>query len=202
MKKQLGIVILVVVCVGLVIVLIAGKKQADTQREKDADTILNFSNQLTTASANIDELRQVNLALTNDLDATRQSLVTYSNQYVATSALLSNTKTTLETAQDQNADLKAQNQTLDQRASGMSNIIANLSAQITETQIKFVKSETNNAFLQDELKRQMAKRAELERRFHIRPLDDNLSVEVSSEGSVKIVPTPTNMPSSANSLHP
>lgn len=202
MKTKLGIVILVVVCVGLVIALVVGKKQADTQRKKDADTILNFSNQLTTASASIDELRQINLALTNDLDATRQALVTFSNQYVSTSALLSNTKTTLETVQDQNVDLKAQNQMLDQRASGMSNTIANLSAQITETQIKLVKSETNNAFLQDGLKQQMAKRAELERRFHIRPSGDNLSVEVSSEGSVKIVPTPTNMPASANSLYP
>jgi len=249
MKTQLGIVILVVVCVGLVIALIAGKKQADTQRKKDADTILDFSNQLTTASASLDELRQVNLVLTNDLDAGRQALVTLSNQYVATSASLSNTKTTLKTAQDQIADLEVQNQALDRRASGMSNTIADLSARIAETQMKLVESETNNAFLENELKRQVAKKAELERKFNdlsqvraqvrklrgdllvarrlewtregtcpekqqkgaqllmartsatngvIRPPGYNLNVEVGSEGSVKVVPAPTNTPAVTN----
>ena len=166
MKRQLGIVILVALCVGLVIALIVGKKQADTQRKKDADTILDFSNQLTTASASLDELRQVNLVLTNDLDASRQALVTLSNQYVATSASLSNTKTTLKVAQDQIADLEARNQALDRRAAEMTNAIANLSAQIAETQLKLIESETNNVFLQDELKRQVAKKAELERKFN------------------------------------
>ena len=184
MKKQLGIVVLVVLCVGLVIALVVGKKQADTRQKKDADTILDFSNQLTTASATLDELRQVNLVLTNDLDASRQALVTFSNQYVATSASLSNIKTTLKTAQDQIADLKAQNQKLDRHAARMSNTIANLSAQIIETQMKLVESETNNVFLENELELQVAKKAELERKFNdlsqdraqIRKLWDNLAV--------------------------
>ena len=184
MKARLGIVILVVLCVGLVIALVVGKKQADTQRKKDADTILDFSNQLTTASASLDELRQVNLVLTNDLDASRQAFMTFSNQYVATSALLSNTKTTLKAARDQIADLEAQNQTLDGRAAGMSNTIANLSAQIIETQMKLVESETNNAFLENELKYQVAQKAELERKFNdlsqvraqVRKLRDDLLV--------------------------
>jgi chromosome segregation ATPase len=249
MKTKLGIVLLVVVCVGLVIALVVGKKQADTQRKKDADAILDFSNQLTTASASLDELRQVNLMLTNDLDASRQALVTLSNQYVATSASLSNTKVALETARDQIADLEAQNQALDQRAAEMTNAIANLSAQITETQMKLVKSETNNVFLENELKRQIAQKAELERKFNdlsqvraqvrklrddlfvarrlewtregtnpakqqkgaqllmartgatngiVRPPGYNLNVEVGSEGSVKVVPAPTNTPAMTN----
>jgi chromosome segregation ATPase len=256
MKKQLGIVILVVLCVGLLIALVVGKKQADTQRKKDADTILDFSNQLTTASASLDELRQVNLVLTNDLDASRQAFVTLSNQYIATSASLSNTKTTLKVAQttlkvaqDQIADLEAQNQALDQRAAEMTNAIANLSAQIAETQLKLVKSETNNVFLENELIQQMAKKAELERKFNdlsqvraqVRKLRDdllvarrlewarkginpakqqkgaqllmtrtsatngiirqpgyNLNVEVGSEGSVKVVPAPTNTPAATH----
>ncbi len=249
MKKQLGIVILIVLCVGLVITLIVGKKQADTQRKKDADTILDFSNQLTTASASLNELRQVNLVLTNDLDASRQALVMLSNQYVATSDSLSNTKTTLKVAQDQIADLEAQNRALDRRAAEMTNAIANLSAQIAETQLKLVESETNNVFLENELKRQVAQKAELERKFNdlsqvraqvrklrgdlliarrlewmregtdpakqqkgaqllitrtsatngsIRPPGYNLNVEVGSEGSVKVVPAPTNTSAMTN----
>jgi chromosome segregation ATPase len=249
MKTRLGIIILVVVCAGLVAALVVGKKQADTQRKKDADTILDFSNQLTTASASLDELRQVNLVLTNDLDASRQALATFSNQYVATAASLSNTKTTLNAAQDQITDLKAQNQALDRRAVKMGDAISDLSAQIAETQMKLVESETNNVFLENELKHQVAQKAELEHKFNdlsqvraqvrklrddllvarrlewtregtgpdkrqkgaqllmgrtgatngiIRPPGYNLNVEVGSEGSVKVVPAPTNTPSLMN----
>jgi chromosome segregation ATPase len=253
MKIQLGVAILIVVCVGLSVALVVAKKQADTQQKKDADTILYFSNQLTTASASLDEFRQVNLMLTNDLNVGRQALMTLSNQYVAASALLSDTKTVLKTAQYQIKSLEVQNQALDQRAAEMSNAIANLSAQIAETQKKLVGSETNNTFLENELKRQVAKKAELEHKFNnlsqvraqfkrlqddlvvarrlewkregvdlvqqqkgaqllmtrtsttnriIRPPDHNLSVEVSSGGSVRVVSTLTNAPAAPNSLHP
>jgi chromosome segregation ATPase len=184
MKTTLGIIILAVVCVGLVVALVAGKRHAETQQKKDAETILDFSNQLTTANVNLDELRQVNLMLTNDLDSSRRTLTTISNQYVATSASLSNTEAALKTAQDQIADLEAQNRVLDQQTADMTNTIANLSAQITETQMKLVASETNNAFLEGELKRQVAEKAELERRFNnlsevraqVRKLRDDLLV--------------------------
>jgi chromosome segregation ATPase len=253
MKTQLGIVLLVVICVGLVVALVAGKKRADSQQKKDADTILDFSNQLTTASASLDELRQVNLMLTNDLDASRQTLTTLSNQYVATSASLSNSEAALKTAQDQIADLEAQNQALDQRAADMTNTIANLSTQITETQMKLVESETNNSFLEGELKQQVAERAELERKFNnlsqvraqvrklrddlliarrlewmregtdpgqqrkgaqllmargpltnriVGPANYNLNVEVSSDGSVQVVPALTNAPATTNMSSP
>jgi chromosome segregation ATPase len=246
-------VILIVVCVGLGIALVVGKKQADTRQKKDADAILDFSNQLTTATASLDELRQVNLMLTNDLAANRQALVALSNQYVAASASFSDTKASLKAAQYQITSLKAQNVALDQRAEKMATAIASLSAQITETQKKLVESETNNTFLENELKRQVTKRAELERKFNnlsqvrtqvrklqndlvvarrlewkregidpdqqqkgaqllvtrtsttnriIRPPGYNLNVEVSSEGSVTVVPVLTNAPTVASPSHP
>jgi chromosome segregation ATPase len=166
MKTTLGVIILVAVCVGLVVALVVGKNSAESQRKKDADTILDFSNQLTSANANLDELRQVNLMLTNDLDSNRRQLTTISNEYVATSTSLTNTQAALKTAQDQIADLEDENRTLEQQAGEMTNTIASLSAQITETQMKLVASETNNAFLEGELKRQVAERAELERKFN------------------------------------
>jgi len=184
MKATVGIIILVAVCVGLVVALIAGKRSAGIQQKKDAETIVDFSNQLTTANINLDDLRQVNLMLTNDLDASRRTLMTLSNQYVGTSASLSNTEAALKTAQDQVADLEAQNRVLDQQTMEMTNTIANLSAQITETQMKLVESETNNTFLTGELKRQVAEKAELERKFNdlsqvraqVRKLRDDLLV--------------------------
>ncbi len=253
MKTQLSVVILIVVCVGLGIALVIGKSQADKRQKMDANTILDFSNQLTTANISLDDLRQVNLALTNDLDASRQALVMMSNQYVAVSASFSDTKTALKAAQYQITSLEAQNQALDQRVAEMTNAIAKLSAQIAETQKKLAESETNNVFLEGELKRQVARKAELEFKFNnlsqvrtqvkklrddlviarrlewkregidpmqqqkgaqllmtrtsttnriIHPPGYNLSVEVSSEGSVRVVPTLTNAPPALNSSHP
>ena len=166
MKTRLGVVLLVVVCVGMVVGLIVEKNHADTQQKRDSDIILEFSNQLASANMNLDGLRQVNLILTNDLVAAQQTMTVLSNQYVATSVSLSNTTTALKTAQDQIADLESQNQALDQQVVNMTNTINNLSAQIAGTQMKLVESETNNAFLESELKRQVAERAELERKFN------------------------------------
>ena len=166
MKTRLGVVLLVVVCAGMVVGLIVEKNHADTQQKRDSDIILEFSNQLASANMNLDGLGQVNLILTNDLVAAQQTLTVLSNQYVATSVSLSNTTTALKTAQDQIADLESQNQALDQQVVNMTNTINNLSAQIAGTQMKLVESETNNAFLESELKRQVAERAELERKFN------------------------------------
>ena len=98
MKMRISIVILVVVCAGLLIALIATKKSADDLRKKDADTILDFSNQLTGAHASLDDLRQVNLMLTNDIASSRQVLLSLSNNFTETSDALTATKTSLQAA--------------------------------------------------------------------------------------------------------
>jgi chromosome segregation ATPase len=173
MKTKLGIVILAVACGGLGIALFATKNAADERLKKDADAILDFSNQLVAATANLDELRQVNLMLTNDLAGSRQEALTFSNQFTETSGMLASTKATLQSAQDQIASLngriaglETRNQVLDQRATALTNAIASLNAQIADTQQKLAGSETNNAFLEKELQRQTAAKAELESKFN------------------------------------
>ena len=153
MKMKIGIIVLAAVCVGLVIALIATKKEVDDQRKKDTDTILDFSNQLITANAGLDDLRQVNLMLTNDLDASRELAATLSNNLSETSGSLASAKTSLQSAMDQItnlngriADLQTQNQVLDQRANDLTNKIETLNSQITDTEQKLASSETNNAF--------------------------------------------------------
>jgi hypothetical protein len=172
MKIKVGIIILVAACAGLLIALIATKRQSDDARLKDATTILQFSNDLDTASFTLNDLRQVNLMLTNDIEATRQALEIASNNLVETSGELAGAKTEIESDQNQItnlngriSDLEAQNQVLDERATTLSNNIASLNAQITATQQQLATSETNNAFLAIELQKQMAQKAELERRF-------------------------------------
>ena len=96
MKTKLGMVVLVVACVGLIAVLVTTKMATDDRLRKDADAIVGLSNQLTTATASLDEVRQVNLILTNDLASSRQEAMTFSNQFTEVSGTLANTKASLE----------------------------------------------------------------------------------------------------------
>jgi hypothetical protein len=173
MKTKLGVVILAVAFVGLVIALFAMKNAADERFKKDSDAILDFSNQWVTARANLDELGQVNLKLTNDLAASRQETLAFSNQFTEASGSLATTKASLQSALDQItglnqhiAGLQTQNQVLDQRAAALSSAIAGLNAQIADTQQQLADSETNNTFLEKELQRQTAARTELESKFN------------------------------------
>ena len=256
MKTKLGIVLLAVACGGLAIALFATKKTADERLKTDAYAILDFSNQLVAATANLDELRQVNLMLTNDLAGSRQEALTFSNQFTETSGTLASTKASLQSAQDQIASFNSQiagletrNQVLDQRAAALTNAIASLNAQIADTQQKLAGSETNNAFLEKELQRQTAAKTELESKFNnlstvraqVRKLKDDLlvtrrlqwmregsdlgsqqkgaqllmqhmasappqpphydlNVEVGSDGSIHVIPLPTNAPATTTNL--
>ena len=259
MKTKVGMVVLIVACVGLLAALFVTKKAMDDRLKTDTDAIVDFSNQLTTATANLDELRQVNLMLTNDLAASRQESLAFSNQFTETSSTLADTKASLQSTRDQVtnlnsrvADLEAQNQVLDQRAAALTNAIASLSEQIADTQQKLAGSETNNAFLEKELQQQTAARAELESKFNnlatvraqvkklrtevfvtrrlewmregsdpgsqqkggqllmqrmaptnnARPPHYDLNVEVSSDGSIHVVPSPANAPAATTNAPP
>jgi chromosome segregation ATPase len=173
MRTKLGAVILVVAFAGLLAALFAMKHAAEEKFKRDTDAILDFSNQLVTARANLDELGQVNLRLTNELAASLEESLTFSNQFAETSGTLANTRASLQSAQDQIgglnkriAGLTTQNQVLDQRAAALSGAIAGLNAQIADTQQKLADSETNNTFLEAELQRQTVARAELEGKFN------------------------------------
>ena len=259
MKTKVGMVVLIAACVGLIIALFATKMATDDRLRKDTDAIVDFSNQLTTATANLDELRQVNLILTNDLASSRQEALTFSNQFTEASGTLASAKTSLQNARDQInnlnsriADLESQNQVLDQRAAALTNAIASLNEQIADTQQKLAGSETNNTFLEKELQRQTAARAELESKFNnlttvraqakklkndlfiarrlewMREGSDpglqqkggqlllqrtastnsarlphyDLNVEVSSDGSIHVVPSPANAPAAPTNPPP
>ena len=256
MKSKIGIVILTVIGVGLLLALLVSKKAGEDQQQKDADAILNLSNQLSTASTSLDDLRQVNLILTNDMMATHQSLETASNNLNATTAALADVRAALENSQGQVTnltsrvtDLESENKVLDERANSLSNSIIALDAQISETRKKLAAAENNNTFLAVELQRQMQEKSELQRKFNDldevraqvkklrdeefsarrqewinsgtspdtqikgaqllmarptsrpaktvpanRPPQYDLDVEVGSDGSVHVVPPPTNSP--------
>jgi chromosome segregation ATPase len=192
MNTKIGITILAVACIGFAVALVVLKHQADAQQTASANTISEFSNQIVKANIHIEDLSQVNLSLNNDLATNREISLALSNQLVEAAAALATTTVSLQDSQRQVtnlntriADLEAQNLELDQRANSLSNTIADLNTQITATQMKLSTSETNNAFLDAELKRQLAQKAELERKFNdlaevrtqVRKLRDDMIVE-------------------------
>jgi hypothetical protein len=177
MNAKIGIALLVVACIALAVALVSLKHQADAQREQNVSTISDYSNQIVKASANIVDLNQVNLTLSNDLVSAREVSLTFSNQLVVTTNLLGNalaaTEASLQGAQQQItnlnthiADLEAQNQVLDQRANSLSNTIASLNIQIANTQLQLATSKTNNTFLTEQLHQLMAEKKKLEEKFN------------------------------------
>lgn len=180
MKTKIITIILVVACVGLIIALFATKKQNEEQHAADVNSMLEFSNQLVGANSKVNELNQVNLALTNDLAyslqqlaLTRQLAGELSNSLASASATLESTRTALNAARDQIAGLNTQvsgleqqNKALDQRASDLTSSLAQLNAAIQSTQKQLAVAETNRAFIEQQLQKQMAQKAELEHKFN------------------------------------
>jgi len=173
MKIKIAIIVLAIACVGLGIGLFAIKKQAEEQQTKDAATISDLSGQVVNAKKQIDDLGQVNIVLTNDLAASRQQLAQLSNSLASAAAALTDTQSSLLSAQNQItnlnthiADLEVQNKVLDQRASELTNALAQLTGNIEKTQAQLAIAETNRIFIEQELQKQMAKKAELEHKFN------------------------------------
>lgn len=184
MKIKVVIAVLAVACIGLGIALIVAKKQADNQHEADVSSIVDFSNQLAGANEHLKDSSQVNLTLSNDLASSQQQLATAAEQMTqlsnsltasltAANAALADTKTSLASAQEmvtnlnsRISDLEAQNHVLDDQAQSLSNQLAQLTAQIEDTKTQLAVSRTNAAFLQHELQKQLAQRAELEHKFN------------------------------------
>lgn len=164
--KTLVTIILILACAGLVVALVITQKHIDEQQKENADKILYFSNEVVQADSELDDLRQVDLALTNALNASRQQLSDLSNQVIVISGSLSNSDTQLKAAQDQITSLEVQNQALGQQAVQLTNTIDNLDAKIAQAKTQLAESETNNTFLMSELNTQVEHRKELEREFN------------------------------------
>src|SRR5262245_48822681 len=120
MKNRVGIVILVVVCVGLGIDIIGIKRQSDTQRTDAESKIQSFSNKLVVAASQLDETKQVNAELRKDLDNEKKNYSELTNNYSQVSVNLSQTETSLRTSEQEVAkrdvkiaELESQNQALD-----------------------------------------------------------------------------------------
>src|SRR5439155_1470785 len=171
MKNRIGVIVLVVVCVGLGIGLISIKRQSDKQKEDDQTSIQNFSNKLVVAASQLDETKQVNAELRKDLDNEKKNYSELTNNYSQVAANLSQTEASLRTSEQEVAkrdvrivELESQNKALDRRAQDLGLEITKLTANIDATQAKAPKP------------------------------NYDVNVEVTSDGSVRVIPPLTNGP--------
>jgi chromosome segregation ATPase len=163
------------------------KKQAGEQQHEFVLKNGALSNSLVETHDELDRQKQVNAVLESDrekqkkaLDALTSTYDALTNTYthvVANLAQVSNnlvqTEAALKTSQQETAkrdakitELEVQNQALDKKAVDLSTAITNLTTQIQETKRKLATSEGEKGFLDKELKRLMAEKAELERQFN------------------------------------
>ncbi len=180
MKNRLGLVLLVLLVLGLGIALITTKKQANDQQVEATSRIGDLSNKWVSVSDQLERQKQVNAEFEKDLDTQKKALGELTNNFTRVSANLSevsgklaNTEDNLKQAQQdiskrdtRISELEGQNQALDKRAIELSTSITNLTVQIADTQKKLAASEGDKVFLEGELKRLMAEKAELERQFN------------------------------------
>lgn len=173
MKNRMGIIILTLACVGLAIALVVNQSNASKDRKTAESTIVAQSNGWVEAEGRLEDERKKNTLLTTDMADRVKDLSAMTNQIVETSNTLAKTQDSLKAAQDevakrdaQIADLENQNKQLDDKATDLSNSITNLQTQIDSTQKKLAASEGDKAFLEKELQRLVAEKAELERQFN------------------------------------
>ncbi|MGD0262419.1 MAG: hypothetical protein ABSD29_21860 [Verrucomicrobiota bacterium] len=182
MKNRIGVImlVLVLVCAGLGIALIAIKRQATDQQRDLTEKNGALSNGLVQTSEQLERQKQVNAELENDRDKRKKEFEELTSNYSKLSANLSQvsnnlaqSEAALKTSQEETAkrdakiaELEAQNQALDKQAVDLSTAITNLTTQIEDTKRKLATSEGEKGFLEKELKRLMAEKAELEKQFN------------------------------------
>ena len=180
MKNRIGIILLALICLGLGIVLLATRKQAEKRQAEDEARVEALSNKWVKTSNDLDEQRQVSAMLEKDIEKQKQGFADLTNSYsrvsgqlTLVSGNLAQTEATLKSTEEEVkkrdgriSELENQNQVLDKQALDLSTAMTNLTAQIADTHRRLAASEGDKAFLEKELKRLMAEKSELERQFN------------------------------------
>jgi chromosome segregation ATPase len=176
MKAKVIISILAVVALGLVIALFASRKTINTQETK----IVALSNEWQKTSIKLDDLTQVHNTTIADLDKRNAEFLSLTNSYTEALGTLAKTEKELKQTEDslkltkeevaardaKIANLENQNKELDAKSAELSTALTNLTSKIEATQQKLASAEGDKAFLQKELSRLMAEKAELERQLN------------------------------------
>jgi chromosome segregation ATPase len=169
------------ISVGLGIALVMLNQKHVAERVQAQGKIVKLSNDVVSTQSRLDEQHVVNLTLESNLAAVK---VESSNKLASVEASLSQANSDLAQAREQAkaaaetaanqlterdkkiADLENQNQQLDKTSIDLRSAISTLENQIAVTKKKLADSEGDRDVLQKELKRLMAQKADLERKFN------------------------------------
>lgn len=99
MKTKIGLIILVVVCAGLAVALFAIKQQATEEKKKDTDRIFTLSNKWVDTSVKLDEQKQVNVSLEQEIETHKKDFAELTNKYSDLTVALEKTDASLKATQ-------------------------------------------------------------------------------------------------------
>ena len=174
--KTFGIVLLLV-ALGLGAGWFMTSKQAAEERLTAANTIGSFSNKLVSTESLLAEQKTVNVKLSTNIVERESELLTFSNKWTSVTADLARTEAEAKAAaekakadiEQRNAritELEGQKDDLTKKMDGLNVQIGSLGDLIKETERKLAASEGDRELLQKELKRLLAEKADLERKFN------------------------------------
>jgi uncharacterized phage infection (PIP) family protein YhgE len=185
MNNKGPILALLVIVAGLGVALMVVMNGASDQKKAAADSAANSSNTIVIVKKQLGELLMVNQTLETNLAEARSDA---SNKLALAEANLRATEANLEkVAADAKAEAKAQADSnavvlaqrdqkiselesqktaLDKEADSLHAAITDLNSRITDTQSKLAKSEGDRAALTRELKKMMAEREDMQKRFN------------------------------------
>ncbi len=165
MKHYLSLA-LALACISLVIALVEMKRGDDAQQENDAGAIADYSNRLDTAQIQIAFCKGTMLTLSNRLDESRSASLTFSNQLTDAESAIALGTEQITNLNRQVAEVKSENQTLDQRDMDLTNQVAGLTRQIALTGTNLAQANKDYALLENRLRRDVAERVVADRRFN------------------------------------
>ena len=193
--KTLSLLLLTVVTLGLAGFLWKTMDEAKQERQKLTEELLNRSNEVVRTEGKVNELKSVNTHLETTLARKSDELSSYSNKWSSTTQQLAKTE---QLAKDAAAaaeaeiakrnsrinELSGEKDELSKKMEGLNVEISGLNTQIKDTETKLAASEGDRALLEKELKRLLAEKAELERKFNdlavlkkqVQKLKDELSI--------------------------
>ena len=193
--KTLGLLLLTAVTICLAGFLWKTMDEDKQERQKLTEEIRAKSNEVVRTVGKLSELQSVNTHLETTLEVKIDELSTYSNKWTSATAQLAKTeqqaKEAAAAAEEEIAkrnarinELANEKDGLSKKMDGLNLEITGLNSQIKDTEAKLAASEGDRAVLEKELKRLLAEKAELERRFNdlallrkqVQKLKDELSI--------------------------
>ena len=177
MKSKLLPAVLVLVCLGLGTGWFLNSKKAEETRIRMEGQQSALSNDLVTTTGKLTEQVRVNATLETNLSQRIEDLNTVSNKWVAISGELTRTsaeaakaaetaKAEIERRDKQISDLEGEKDDLTKKMGELNGQIGSLENLIKVTERKLAASEGDREVLKKELKRLIAEKADLEKKFN------------------------------------